>query len=535
VTVLPLLLAALATVPVPEVRAVRFTIIDHRAALRVLVSEDMPPGQIVREEAEVVIRLPGVAPENFPLPAVERPLEGLWVEREEGATVLRVNVAPDVPFEASAEPGMVTVVFGARPDPAERGAVTPELYALLFPAGVLVGAEEEREDEEEETYGGEREGLYFGRIHLQPYLTLSYVDADIQAFDNPQPVRTHYLEVVPGLTATSPLMTGRLAVELEPRFRFFSDIPEVNETAFFSGIRYEFPLGTRTLLRLGHRYVTAILETTVVDPGMEYFFGLSRYSFNNSTAGARITVGPSVTAEIDAGYRWSRFDQTEAVGFFDYDAFNVRAGLGYDLRSDLRAIVSYAYDHIPSPSDRPIAESTSHNLLATLNGQLTPLTSGEATVGVRRQTNPLGTSTSSTYTGLTLGGTLRRELGHSSNLGLRFQRTSTPSGFADNPYYVHNTVQASLDVPIPLGLWARGSVGYLWNRYPNVVPVIGEPRRDDIWAWMVGLGRQLGWRSWIRADYRREQRDSNVAGYDVTNDGFLIQFGIGRLGPGGAQ
>ncbi len=33
----------------PEVQAVRFTTIDHRAALRVLVSDDMPPGEIVRE------------------------------------------------------------------------------------------------------------------------------------------------------------------------------------------------------------------------------------------------------------------------------------------------------------------------------------------------------------------------------------------------------------------------------------------------------------------------------------------------------
>jgi hypothetical protein len=262
---------------------------------------------------------------------------------------------------------------------------------------------------------------------------------------------------------------------------------------------------------------------------------LARYSFHNTTAGARITVGPSLTAELDAGYRWSRFDEDEALGFFDYDAFNVRAGLSYDLRSDLRAIVSYAYDHIPQPADRPLAESTAHNVLATLDGQITPFTSGSATVGVRRQTNPLGTGESSSFTGLTLAGSLRRELGHSSNLGVRFTRTSTPSGFEDNAYYIHNAVTASLDVPVPLGLWARGSVGYLWNRYPNVVPELGEPRRDDIWAVMVGLGRQLGWRSWVRADYRWEKRDSNLPGYDVTNDGFLIQFGIGRLGPGAAR
>ena len=36
------------------------------------------------------------------------------------------------------EPGMVTVVFGERPSPEERGEVTPELYALLFPGGLIV-------------------------------------------------------------------------------------------------------------------------------------------------------------------------------------------------------------------------------------------------------------------------------------------------------------------------------------------------------------------------------------------------------------
>ena len=54
--------------------------------------------------------------------------------------------------------------------------------------------------------------------------------------------------------------------------------------------------------------------------------------------------------------------------------------------------------------------------------------------------------------------------------------------------------------------------------------------------WSVGVGRQLGWRSWLRADYRREERRSNIPGFDVTNDGFLIQFGIGRAGSvGGAR
>jgi len=42
----------------------------------------------------------------------------------------------------------------------------------------------------------------------------------------------------------------------------------------------------------------------------------------------------------------------------------------------------------------------------------------------------------------------------------------------------------------------------------------------------------LGWRAFVRADYRRDRRESNVAGYDVTTSGFAIQFGVGLFGPG---
>ena len=212
-----------------------------------LVSDDMPPAEIVREGEELLIRLPGVAPENLPLPAVEKPLEGLWIDREGDATVLRVNVAPEVPYETSLEPGMLTVVFGERPSPELRGSVTPELYAQLFPIAAL----ERREDEEEDPFLEDRDGFYLGRIHLQPYLSVSYVDAEILAFENPGLLRARYLEVVPGVTATSPIFTGRFALEFEPRFRFLSDIPEVNQTAYFAGVRFDMPVGARTLLRVG--------------------------------------------------------------------------------------------------------------------------------------------------------------------------------------------------------------------------------------------------------------------------------------------
>jgi hypothetical protein len=332
-----------------------------------------------------------------------------------------------------------------------------------------------------------------------------------------------------------PLFSGQLAAEYEPRFRFFSDIPLVNETSHFAGVRYEVPIGSRVFLRLGQRYTRAILETTVVDPGREYFYNLSQYTFWATTAAARVELGPRLFGEAQADWAWTRFDQAQPGGFFDYDTRTLRAGLGYDVGSDLRATVSYAYERIPPSPDRAIVETSAHDLIGTLAGTIAPLTTGSLSVGFRSQTNPLATAESASFKGFTLGGSVRRELGHSSSVELQVTRATAPSSYDTNAYYVNNSVVASLSVPAPFELWTRASAGFLRNNYPNDAPGLGVPRRDDILGWTVGLGRQIGWRTWVRADYRRERRNSNLPGFDVTTGGFVVQLGVGLFGPGSSR
>jgi hypothetical protein len=512
-----------------EVRAVRATTLDFRPALRVLTSEDVPPGEVVREGDEVVIRVRGVAPDDLALPALETPLAAIRLVREPGLTILRIEASPEVPFEASHEPGMLTVVFGEQLAPELRGAVTTDLYQRLFPTAAQgAGAPE---DEGPGLDRAEEDGIVFGRATLRPYVSVSWVDADV-AFDSPTPVRDQYLQVAPGATASLPLLGGLFAAEYEPRLRFLSDIPLVNETSHFLGVKLETPVGSRAFLRLGHRYTRATLETAIVDPGREYFFGLSRYAFNETTAVARVDIGARLYTEGQASWLWTRFDQQQDGGFFDYDQRVLRAGLGYDVGSDLRATVSYAFERIPPSPDRGLVESSAHSLLGSLAGTIAPLLSGSVTVGVRSQENPLAIDESASFKGMTLGAAVRRELGHSSAVDLQLNRATEPSSYDTNAYYVTNSVTASLSVPAPLQMWARGSIALLRNGYPNDAPGLGAPRRDDILGWTVGLGREIGWRAWVRADYRRERRRSNLPGFDVTTDGFVVQLGVGLFGPG---
>ena len=531
-TLAVLTLAATARPQEPEVRAVRATTLDLRPALRVLTSEGVPPGEVVREGDFVLLRIAGRAPEGLVLPAVDPPLEGVAIEREDTHTLVRVKVAPEVPFEASHEPGMLTVVFGELPAPELRGPVTPELYMRLFP---IPAQDTGPAGPADGLAGGGPDGLRIGRVTLRPYVSAAWVDADVAAFSSPVPVPDQYLQLGPGVTASTPVGDGMLTAEYEARLRFFSDIPQVGETSHMAGARLDLPLGSRTLVRLGHRYTRATLETTVVDPGREYFFDLSRFTYNEGSALARIDLGARLWAEGEGRWAWNRFDERQDSGFFDYDNRTLRAGLGYDIGSDLRATVSYSYERLPPSPDREIVESTAHSVLGTLGGEIAALTSANLTLGLRNEEHPLATGESGSWKGLTLGGSLRRELGHSTVAEVQFVRSSEASGYDTNAFYLNNSVILSLTAPGPFETWLRGGVGFLRNAYPNDAPGLGEPRQDDIVGWSLGIGRTLGWRAFVRADYRWERRDSNLPDFDITTDGFVIQVGLGLFGSAPAQ
>jgi hypothetical protein len=63
-----------------------------------------------------------------------------------------------------------------------------------------------------------------------------------------------------------------------------------------------------------------------------------------------------------------------------------------------------------------------------------------------------------------------------------------------------------------------------------VAAELGRPRRDRIFGWSAGLGRSITRWSFLRVDYRRDRRDSNLRSLESTADGFVAQLGLGWLG-----
>jgi len=518
-----LLWLAAAVAPAAEVKAVRLTPLPSRLALRVLTSVPLENPQVVRIEDEVLIRLGEATMDELVLPAPEAPVEELHLVRGDEGLVLHVRVSPEVPFEVRQEGALLTVFFGEEQADELRLKSPSELFGQLFP--VPMGDASPPPADTAAAPEIAREGWHLGPLSVKPGLTASYVDADVVTEQSQKTTPDRYLQVGPAVEVVLPIADGSLRASYEPRLRFFSSLPEVDTTTQFANAGLHLPVGPRVIVRGAYHYSHGVLETREIDPGQEYFFDLGRFTRHDLSGNVSLELGPRMGAEVGAGVNDVSF--RESTAFFPYHESTLRGGLYYDVGTDTRATASYTYHRVPPPDARPLVGSTGHDFTVGLSGEIAPRLKGQAEVGYRSWTSPEAVSEGRRYQGLLTSLSLQRPLRPNSVLELRGGRTTDLSNFDQNAFYVATFVEAAVTSPVPLGLTARGALGYQWNSYRVATAVLGEPRHDTILGWALGLGRNLGVRSYVRADYRRDRRRSNLDAFDLSTDAFIFQFGIG--------
>jgi Putative beta-barrel porin 2 len=528
-----LLLAWALAAPVRLVE-VRSEKIEGRPAVVVVATGPLEGVSAKREGREVVLRVAVSAPGLLAAPAVAAPLEAVRIERTPDGVRLAVRVAPEVAYELRRELARVVLLFGSAPPPAP--VASAELYRGLFPPSVQ-GAEGTGSEGEPGAAGTgiperpaepKREGFHVGTILFKPSATFSYVDADVSLLDTPQTVRDHYGEARPALDIEIPLRDGLLGLNYEARIRRYSQFAEVNDVTHQGNASLQYPVGAALTLRGSAHFARGLLETTEVDPGGEYFYGLSRYTRRQFGAGLRVSTGNRV--DLDVGGALDKVTVDQSSSFFDYERRNVSAGLGIALGPDRRSSLNYSFEQVPASPDRIEAESRIHTLSAAVEGEILPLLSGRASVGYARRDSPHAAAGGQHFRGLTFGAQLKREFGRSSNLVVLANRSTELSAFEDNSFYVTTSVQGVLTAPLPFSFSLVGGGGYHVNRYPTAASELGVPREDRITDWLVGVGRTITHWAFVRVDYRHDRRDSNIDFFDQSTHAFYAQLGLGFVG-----
>jgi len=501
-------------------RDLRSLLIDDRQA-----PEEAPPERVSRAAPTPEPPAPHVEPSPGDTATVDHPAAVPLSEPPPapGAVVTPASTPaaeqPAAPAPDTAE--LARRLFGAVPAESPEEASVAELYPRLFPTGAPQTQPPESPAAEVMESSPET-GVPVGPFRVRAGVDARYVDADTFVESTAVPTRDHYLEVQPRLTAAAPLGAGHFTLDYAPVIRTFATYDEVNSDSHTLGGGVDLPVGGRVTVRARDRFRSGVLDTRVVDPGGEYFFGLGHFRRNDVDMGASILVGPRLSVELGGALGTVRFQQES--NFFDYDTRSAQAGLGFEVLPNLKAVASYVYDTVPRPDQRPVAESTAHSGDLSLSGEILPLLTGDVTVGYRSQTSPGAGPGGTSYSGLTLSAALTRELGRESALSVYASRATPVSAYEQNAFYVSSALQGTLLLPLPTRLQFRGGLGYQWNDYRTVASPIGRPREDRILGWYAGLRRPVRHNLFLSAIYRRENRNSNVDGFDTNANGFYFQL-----------
>ena len=357
------------------------------------------------------------------------------------------------------------------------------------------------------------EGFRVGSFRLRPTFALSYIDANASLLATPGTVNDAYFQFEPGISARAPVRDGSLTVEYLPSFRVGGSYEVTKDPSHLLTATLDFPIGSDSKLTVADRFVVSTLDTREADPGGEYYFDLTRFRRNLLSASARIGFAPRLFMELGGAINQVSFDQTG--GFFSYENRLASAGLGYELSPSLRASVSYAYDEVPAPEERPEAELSASSVLLNLSGDILPLLTGQLTVGYRDETAPQAAIEGRRFQGFTMAGTLTRAFSRTSTLSLLLNRSTPVSNFEENAFYVNTSVHGAFAAALPGSLTLDAGLGYVWNDYEVPSLEIGAPREDRILVLYAGLRRSVARNWWVSGFYRRERRRSNLADFNT--------------------
>jgi hypothetical protein len=509
---------------------------DGRGLL--LVFRQAPvPSETVHEARAAAPATPSPAPAPAPPAVAEKPpvvsqgapvvpAKPSPVEPPAPAPARIAETTPAPPPAPSADALVLAKrLFPAPPSDAQSagpaGSVA-DLYPRLFPTGAPQTPPEESAAPAAAVERGPEQGVPVGPFHVKVGVDARFLDADTFIESTAKPTRDRWLSVEPRVVAEAPVGDGRLTLDYTPTLRAFATYDQINSNSQRVGAGLEVPLGPNVTLRARNQFLSGLLESREVDPGGEYFFGLGRFHRNFLDGGASIGVGPRLSVELGGSFGTVRF--TEPSTFFDYDTRAARAGLGFELNPNLKAVLAYVYDEVPPPAARPEAEERAHSGTLTLTGDILPLLTGELSVGYRNQHSPSAGLGGTDYSGFVMSGRLSRQLGREAHLTLFASRSTPVSAFENNAFYVATMVQGTLRVPLPLELQLDTGLGYQWSDYRTAAAEIGQPRADRIFGWLVDLRRPIKPGLFLRGGYRHEKRDSNIDTFDTGANSYLLEL-----------
>jgi hypothetical protein len=380
-------------------------------------------------------------------------------------------------------------------------------------------------------------GIPLGAFLFSPSLEAIYERKDnIFLTDKLTESDTVYV-VRPRLLLELPVSENYFRLVYTPQWRDYKDHDEVLDEKWSHFLDFRAVVDTPGgfEMRLDNRLARGGIETWEYDPGREVYYATSPFLKDSAALGLGYSVSETDYLGVVVSYDTVRFDDDPITNtdpdpsiapppvFSDYD--NLTAGFAY--RRALGPLLALGFELGTKRStvdDFESRDSKGFYASVGLSGELTPNLTGDIRAGYeKRRFDREADGRRQEFKGFTLDTRLRYAISDTSSMEFVLTRTPYLSGFEDQGFYVSDYLGVNLDLGLVDKLFLTAGAGLGKNDYDRrtETPSLSAKRRsDDLRRFQVGIGYHFTDFLSLRANWRRENRDSNLAWVDHLNHPF---------------
>jgi len=382
------------------------------------------------------------------------------------------------------------------------------------------------------------EGLPVGPMLFSPSVQMAWVSQD-NLFRTPtDPFADDLYVARANFMFDIPVRQSLVRFAYRPVYREYKTYELQQNWSHFVNLTGRFEFSSGLVIDAQYRFVDGSQEIREVDPGGELVFGDNPFRKNWFNLGVDYWFtardGVRLTAQYDdVAYKDPLTEPSpdpDEQQFYDYTRTFAGAGWLHQINDVLVMNVSYRrvwFDPVDTLSYRT---STSDEATVGVEGLLSPVVSTAMRVGWRQTQfdDALGDEVPQDYSRFIINGFVTWDMGHGSSLNLSLWRETFPSSFGLNAFY--DSSRAVLTYRFDRErFFALARARYQINDYQVEDLVTGEPRKDDIISYTLGLGYRITRILSLYGSYIHLERDSTIPrnSFDANAISVGVTVGIG--------
>ena len=248
---------------------------------------------------------------------------------------------------------------------------------------------------------------------------------------------THGVALEPTLEAFIPLTANGIRLDYSPTFRDYSNFDLNHKMSHTFNADSRLDLTPVLNVSVREHFTMASLETSEYVPAREVIFSDAQFKRNSISTQLNWALTDNNAVGIIGDWNHVAFEESassEARPFFDYNQYSLGGVYRRDVSPRTGIFVNGTYMRDQADDPRNIASSDGFETLVGVESQLTPLTSGQLSMGYRALS--FDGAKDQNYKGAVIRGSLSKELSETIRVGVAGTRSTNLSNFERNAYYL---------------------------------------------------------------------------------------------------